>query len=576
MRLRCRRDFPAHAIWHELGFIPLDEKPGRSSTGHLLTLWCLTLAPNSQLSLFQAKASDDTLDVVIDAQIFFDLDELDTDKTKPSKALLSDFLIDSLNLQITDELFVEIDRNSDQQQREKSRQTAHSFSKIEYDLKLSDYFEDILHKYLPKNRPSQKSDIRHLAKTAASDVNTFVTRDQSLLKNSEKIREMTKLNILSPTDLIIQLHELSEKQSYIPNRISGFALEWRRLISGDLTSVLITSFLHQGERQGQFREKLHSFLARPDQYECEILRSRNEIAAFRIFTNNSNDMLISPMSRVARSVDQSLFGRFLISDTICKAIENDLSMVKFDISALTSDLVPDLLATGFTRWKDGFVRFCFSRCLGREVTLLRISELCCGAENNYRNMSDLELERYCSPLSLAARRHFLIPIRPGYAISLVDRHRSEKDLFGGERDVLMRWDHVYYRSKTHYKMLQPPARILWYVSGGTERKNDGRQIVAVSHLDAVETGNPKELFGQFKKLGILKWKEIYDICSGDPFKEIMALKFSHTFCFRNPISLDVLQSIFREDQINLVLQSPSRIPQKAFQKLFRLGYPEQP
>ena len=48
---------------------------------------------------------------IIDAQIFFDFYEIDSDKSRPSKALLSDFLVDSLNICITDELFNEIDRH---------------------------------------------------------------------------------------------------------------------------------------------------------------------------------------------------------------------------------------------------------------------------------------------------------------------------------------------------------------------------------------------------------------------------------------------------------------------------------
>lgn len=71
VKLNCRRDFPANNIWPKLGFVALDEKPRRSREGHLLTLWRLPLAKDDQLSLFQANMSEETLDVIIDAQIFF-------------------------------------------------------------------------------------------------------------------------------------------------------------------------------------------------------------------------------------------------------------------------------------------------------------------------------------------------------------------------------------------------------------------------------------------------------------------------------------------------------------------------
>ena len=571
IKLHCRRDFPANDIWPKLGFVALDERPGRSKDGHLLTLWYLTLAPDDQLSLFQVKTSDETLDVIIDAQIFFDFNEPDSDKTKPSKALLSDFLIDSLKLWITDELFNEIDRQNDLEQRRKSRDRAHNFPKVEPDQHLAEYFEERLKKFLPIHRPSQESDVRQLAKASASNVKTFVTRDRDLLKKSEKIADLTGLKVVDPVDLIIGLHELSARQSYAPDRIAGLNLRWHRLTSNDLAPFPFDSFLEHQETRGRFREKLEPLIAQPNHYKCELLRSGNEIIAIRVLTNSSNKMLITSFARVARSADQSLFGRFLIADTVSKAVEKNLDIVKFEASALTPSLIPDLLEMGFIECNDSFVRFCFSRCLDRKKVSSSISELCPESTSNYQDMSDLELERCCSPLALKAtdQKYFLIPIRPGYAISLIDRNQSADDLFGGDPNVLLRWNNVYYKKKTHHKMLKAPGRILWYVSGNL------KEIVAVSHLDAVEIDIPKALFRKFKKFGILEWKNLRDMCGGDPSKEIMALRFSHTFLFREPISLDKLRDVFEEGEVGLTLQSPSNVPTKTFRKLFRLGYPDQ-
>lgn len=570
IQLSCRRDFPAHKMWPKLGFVPLDEKPGRSAAGHLLTHWCLTLAPDDQLSLFQAKTSAEGLDVVIDAQIFFDFDEAESDKTKPSKALFNDFSADTLNLWITDELFVEIDRAENSSLRRKSRERAHSFPKKEYNPQSMEHFEEVLSTILPDNNPNQKSDIRHLAKTAASDIDIFVTEDQNLSRKSEQISASTNLRVLSPTDLIIQLHELSEKQSYVSKRISGVDLKWERLASASLASLPLRSFLNHRERKGKFREKLYSLLASPNRNECEILGLGDDRLAIRVSTHEVDKRLTVLLARVADSADRLLFGRFLIADTIRKAVERNLDMVKFEASALTSSLMPDLSEVGFTRCSDSFVRFCFPCCLSHEEVLSAISELCPESINNYRDMSYIELERHCSPLSIASDQdHFLIPIKPGYAMSLVDSPQSADDFFGGKASVLLRWDHVYYRSKTHHHMLKPPARILWYES---EPK---RQIVSVSHLDAVEIGTPQTLFKKFKKFGILKWGEIFKMCRGDPLKEIMVLKFSHTFPFQEPISLNAIRTVYQEDGVRPVLQSPSRIPMERFQKLFRLGYPEQ-
>ena len=570
IKLHCRRDFPANDIWPRLGFVALYEKSGRSKYGHLLTLWCLTLALDDQLGLFQAKTSDETLDVIIDAQIFFDFYEIDSDKSRPSKALLSDFLVDSLNICITDELFNEIDRHKILEQREKSRVRAQKFFQINPEPDLVEDVDKFLRKLLPSRTPSQESDIRQLAKTAASNVGIFVTRDRALLKKSKDIAAQTGLQILAPTDLIIQLHELYEKQSYTPNLIAGLNLRWQRLTSDELASLPYESFIGYKEKQSIFRTRLESLVARPNHYECELLRSKGEIIAIRVLKSSSKKILTAYLARVALSADLSLFGRFLIADTISRAVENSMSMVKFEASILLPSMIQDLLDMGFKKCNDSFVRFCFSRCLDREEVLSEIPQLCTKAKSNYQDMSNLDLERHCSPLSLRENQnHFLIPIRPGYALNLVEYRQSADDLFGGKPDLLLRWDNVYYRKKTRHKMLKAPGRILWYVSGAIG------QIVAVSHLDSVVIDTPKELLRHFKKFGTLEWEDLYEMCEGDISRELMVLKFSHTFPFRRPISLDTIRTVYEEDNVKLSLQSPLKIPVERVWKLFQLGYPIQ-
>lgn len=571
IRLRCRRDFAANDIWPKLGFVPLDEGPGRSKDGHRLTRWYRSLAPDDQLSLFQMKTSAETLDVIVDAQIFFDFSEPNNHKTKTSKALLSDFLGDSLKLWITDEIFNEINRQDDPEQRRESRERAHSFSIVEPDQLLAERIEERLKKILPTHRESQTSDVRHLAKASACDVMTFVTRDQSLLKKSERISEITGLRVVNPVDLIINLHELSARQSYAPDRIAGLDLRWERLTSNDLSPFRFDSFLKRGETRGRFRAELEPLIAQPNQHKCELLRSGNEIIAIRVLSKSSNRMLIASFARVARSIDQGLFGRFLIADTVSNAVDGNLDVVKFRASSLAPSLIRDMLDMGFTESNDSFVRFCFSSCLDRETTSTAISKLCPESIGNYQEMSDLELERCCSPLALEAtdQRYFLVPIRPGYAISLIDRHESADDLFGGNPNVLLRWNNVYYKKKTHHRMLRTPARILWYVS------KPRKHIIAVSRLDDVAIDTPKVLFSSFEKFGILEWNDLYRMCDGDISSELLALKFSNTFVFRKPVSLDVLRSICKKSGISPSLQGPAELPECAFHEIYRAGFPDE-
>ena len=567
IKLHCRRDFPVNSLWPRLEFVAYGDKPSRSPE-RLLTIWHLILAPDNQLELFQAQTSDENLDIVIDAQIFFDFDESDSDKTRPSKALLSNFLIDSINLYITDELLNEINRKHDPQQRNQSRNRYHHFPKLKYEPRLVEHFRESLSEVIPTRRASEASDVRHLAKTAASKVKTFVTKDQRLLAKSEEIAELTGIEVVNPADLIIRLHELSEKQSYAPDRVAGLSLRWARLTSNDLAVVPFELFLEQEETKGKFRERLESLITQPNRYECELLWSNNEVIALQVLDNNSNKMLASPLARVARCADQSLFGRFLIADIVSKAVEENLDMVKFEDSALTSRLVPDLLEMGFIKCNGSFVRFCFSRCLDRQKVLSTISELCPESTSDYQDMSDLLLERCCAPLALESmvQKYFLIPIRPTYATSLIDRREAHDSLFVDKTEVLLRWDNVYYRKANFHKMLTAPGRILWYVTAPK------KQVIAVSCLDEVMIDTAKELFRKFKKFGILEWRDLYEMCGGNPLKKLMALKFSHTFLFPDPVSLDVVRTVFNENGIGLSLPGPSALPPQAFHELFQKGY----
>ncbi len=146
-----------------LGFVPIDESPGRSKEGHLLTLWRLQLARHDQLELFRANMSDAVLDAVIDAQIFFDFDRPDSNVTQPSKALISDLFVDSVNLWFTDEFLSEISRNHSASQREEARTRARQFFELKHHPLLVDSFVAKLKQVLPSRGhvPSSGVRVRH-------------------------------------------------------------------------------------------------------------------------------------------------------------------------------------------------------------------------------------------------------------------------------------------------------------------------------------------------------------------------------------------------------------------------------
>ncbi len=567
--LRCRRDFPAHKMWPRLGFFALTEKEGRSRAGHILVQWCFTLSKDDQLDLFQEKTYSDALDVAIDAQILFNLYE-STDVMTPSQALYENYSEDSFFLQITEETYNEIDRNESQERRHDSRNIAYRFPKIEYDRDLVEDFEQALKSVLSGRTESDISDIRQLAITASSETNIFVTEDQSLLQKADAISHLTGLQVLSPTQLIIQ-YETRQNRSYRQHSVIGNDLSWDKISSTDLPTFQYEKFLTHGERKGKLRERWEHFLSmsKSNQFECRLLRSRDDILAIRVIENDPNGCVIH-LGRVAQCNNRENLESFLVADTVRSAVKRNINTVMIKNDSFTPNFMNICRRIGFQKYHNGLIKFCILGNVSREELMSIIRERCSGVVSLYDAMLDHELEESCSPVDLIMDRrngdYFLVPIKPDYAMSLIDRLGPRDDLFGGDSRTLLIWDNVYYRSMTHHKVLKSASRILWYVS--TPRK----EVMAVSHLDRVEVGMPGELFKKYRKFGILDWPEIYRICHENTTRRIMALQFSHTFPLRRSIPLNELRKVCLEDNVKMVVQSPWKIPVSTFRKLYRIGF----
>ena len=215
----------------------------------------------------------------------------------------------------------------------------------------------------------------------------------------------------------------------------------------------------------------------------------------------------------------------------------------------------------------GYIRCVLPNQVTRTELLGRLYNATPELRRVIHSVTDLELERHCSPVYISqARPSFLIPIKPAYAMGLFDTKQATSDLFGAGQNTLLRWENVYYRSATHKSMIRAPGRIFWYASGPQSA------IVAVSLLDEVVLGKPKELFRAFEKFGVLDWRAIFGMCKGDVSAELMALKFSHTFPFRTPIDLRRLREIFAEMGVGLVVQSPAALPESLCRAVFEVGF----
>ena len=572
LELYCRRDFRVNAIWGKLGFIPWGEKPGRAKSGTTLTLWRRELAPSDQMQLVFDGAGKGDIDVVMDAQVVFDLVDLvapdDDGPAAPSKALLSDFLADELNLKITDETLVEIHRDEIDERRNRSRREALRFRQVSYDEQSFRRIEAALEQVLPTASKNDLSDIRQLAKSAASNAAYFATRDKTILGKSKEIDDLTGLKVRSPARIIVETNDRMAGGQGI-DRISGPDVEWRRLSDAELQLFDSRMFLRERERKHQFEQILDVHLSQPQSSVCEVLRFANENVAIRVVSIDDEKVLNVHLGRVTHRAHHWLVESYFVTALVLKALQTGAELIVIDEDQVPSRLAPHYRDSGFVEHGGKIVRICIPSALSRDEVLHHIEKLRPGLSDVFSAMEEEELERRCSPLCLDdfEQSFLIIPIRPGYAINVVDYTRSSDDLFGGDPARLLRPDNVYYRSAKDFKNLRPPARILWYVSG------EGL-IAGSSHLDAVEIGPAKEIFKRHQKRGTLDHKAVVQIAKGNPEGEVMALSFSNTNPFLKPVPLREIREVYA-DLGNGTRFSPistRTAPAKVFHELFKRGH----
>ena len=564
VRLNCRRDYEAHKVWRRLGFFPVEEKPGRSIDGHPLTCWEYRIREDKQLDLFKESASDQAVEVVIDAHVLFHFAQSASPASKPSKALLADFLVDQIHVRLTDEIFLEIDRQEDISIRRSSLGLANFYSLVTYDPREAEIHAKQLSSILPSQTASDKSDINHLAKTAASSVEIFVTQDQEILKRSHEIANLTNLQVVSPDSLVVRLHELCEAESYRSLRVSGQDLVWRRARWED-SERLLNALIQPGEVRGKLRETIQVFFSEPEHCVVEILWRGEEILGARS-SKVENEQLKLLFVRAAKSKEQYPIEKYIVWDAVASCPSRHAKSVQIRGDKFPERLNGDLLRMGFERLGDDFYRMSLPIVETRAQVDSEVGKHLPISSGSLELIPDQKLIRLCSPVVLKDRSEaaFLIPIKPGYAMSLFDRQKASSDLFGGQSAVLMSWENAYYRRKSHHKMLRAPARLLWYESG-----KEGA-ITALSQLDSVDIAPPKDLFRKYRKLGTLEWGDIYSMCKQDTSTEIMALKFSHTFEFSERVSLKTLRELSGQKRFSV--QSPSAINHPLFLKIVEAGF----
>lgn len=588
IKLKCRRDYNASKLWPRLGFRAAGEVTGRSAKGTPLTVW---RRDNDHPNLFtheSKRAIDEDFCFVIDANVFFDFTSEGDEQSVESKALLSDWMPEQVKIFVTDEMDNEIDRSPDPNVRKVNRAYIENFQKVPSDRKR---YEEVLASLKSEygcESVNQESDLKHLAHCISGGIKYFVTRDEDLLALGPELDDKYGVSLFRPSDLIIYLDEIENKSEYQPVRLSGTNFSITPLKAGEqarIEAIFISGAA--GERKVEFERFIRGVIADPENSECFVCRNaEGEIQALFAFRHNREGSLEIPLLRIRVSPLCPTISRHLVYKSLLEAASKSLILVKFTDKFMSTSSVKAILEASFTKIDGEYYRPTLTGIASRSV----ISKNLIGIFRKFPRLEFLETlaldisrpspkedasvtldyERLIWPgkISDAEVDCFIVPIRPFYAQQLFDAESASGDLLGAGNLILNR-ELAYYRSKSP-GILTAPGRILWYVSSG-QGYPYSRQLRASSYLDEVFVDKPKILFGLFRRLGIYQWKDVFKIAGEDVDKKIMAVKFSDTVLFKNPISWEDLQKVLREEGAPNNIQSPIRITPAAFSRLYALG-----
>jgi len=591
--VRCRRDFPANALWPKLGFEAQTEAPGRGAQGKSLVYWWRGPRKETLFAWDAARRRDSSVCAVLDANVLFDLQDEPSLKTIPSKSLTADWLDGMLELFVTREVYNEILRNPDQVVRRKSRQFATRFYCLECEGAAFDSMCGDLRSLFPSQMSDQDwSDLRQLAWAVGGNASYFVTRDDDLIALSVQTEERYGLVILHPTDLIMRLDELRRASEYQPARFAGTTLPMRRMTPGDMDAV--TDSLQNaklGESKAEFQAMLRRFLAQPDTYICSVLLDQTGtplgLTATRPSPRRDDELQVS-MFRVRRGPLASTVARQLARRCVLLTCTSDLRLTHVVDPLVGQDVESALSASGFFGALDGWLKvsFAVAEPSGKVASLIEaLGDLESVETEALEEWAALLREQGTDPAFAGEQEHWLwpakitdagiptyiVPIRPYWAQELLDEGLAAQTLFGRKEELAFNSELAYYRSAKGPRMVVP-ARILWYVSGGRDRGIPGTmQLRACSRLDEVQVGLPKRLFAKYKRLGIYQWKEVYETAHGDIDRAIMVLKFSDTELLPNPVTWDDVQATLKANGVASRLQSPLLVPGCVFLALYSQG-----
>lgn len=539
IRLWCRRDYEANDVWHRLGFSPRNERPGRGKGGKVLTLWWRSFGQPDLFSL--AREADDRPVAALDTQLLIWGSD---GRLLITEDLLADWVRAEVVFGIIDHSLVEMNGRADLVERQTHIQYALGFEDLRMRPEAADRLITEVHKVLGAAAEPHRADILLAVRAATASARWFVTEDIGFRQAcAATLKELADIDVVSVSEMILAADQLVRGDTYQGRYLQGTDIEVREVTTGDLDSVA-RIFLSQsaGETFKVWRARLHGLATDVARNRLYLMCDQSKPVALAAVTAGA--VLEVPICRVRRGPAEPTLARQLLGWLRDKCIEVGAAAVRITdehpgqwiVSRCVNEgFLPDVTPTAVPMTGPATIRQ-ISAALATPplVDYLRPQHAEALAALTPSPEAAHSVESVFHPVIVtgAGLRTIRVPIKPHYAIELFDHALSEGRLWGRERSVALRREHVYFRSPTSPALFTTPARILWQVTG--DRRFGGRTLRGWSLLDDVVVGDVSQLIKRFSHLGVLNEAQIREFARDG---SVMALRFSHTTVFRRPLSL---------------------------------------
>ncbi len=579
IRANCRADFPADTMWPRLNFVVRAEKPAREE-GRLLRTWWYDYG---HPDLFQSEAPEVPI-AALDANVFFDLLEPDSQTSRESRGLLVGWLQDLVRIAIAPETYNEIARRTEAGGRTRARRRADAFPLLRPTSSVDSWVARVRELLGAPVSVSDESDHRQLAGSVAGGARFFVTRDGELLAKGDRIFHETGITVLRPSELISLTDEELNSAPYQPARLAGVHIALARVRASDIDSLAIRFLAHEdGEKKAHLLAEMRAAASAPDRTDFQRIDGADGIPVALLLLDFSDEhRLRVRLFRVKGTPTDRTLAQHLVWHSVREGVRLGKNELEVTDLHLSSQIQAALQHLYFTSSKNGFVRRSarglrtleeMERCLGREISLSQLEEGTSGiaestATVRARQQLLLESALWPAKASNGPLDTYIVPIRPHWAMQLFDEQLSREDLFGGDPSLLLRTENIYYRA-ARPSIPKAPSRVLWYVSTAKGVSRAG-QLVACSLVTGQFVDQAKVLFKRFQRLGAFGWHDVLRVARGVPTNRVLGFTFGYTELFSRPVPWRVLRVLLGEHGLaGTTLQAPVRVPPAFFAAVYK-------